>query len=219
MPSCCGFDDTVDTHFTRQRAEKELDRYRTRGPGVTTKLLRDGLAAAQLLNGTLLDIGTGIGALTFELLERGVTHAVGVDASRAYLASAVAEAARRGRSQSTSFIHGDFVDVAAAVPHADIVTLDRVVCCYPSYQVLLDHSLRHAGRGFAWSYPRDRWFVKVVVRVENAARRLAGNPFRTFVHPVVQMERVIRDAQFELVSRRHTKTWSADVYRKVTPTD
>lgn len=186
-----------------------------RGPGVTTKLLRDGLAAAYLLDGTLLDVGTGIGALTFELLERGVTHAVGVDASRAYLASAEEEAARRGRWQSTSFIHGDFVDVAAAVPHADIVTLDRVVCCYPSHQSLLDHSLRHAGRGFAFSYPRDRWFVKLMVWTENVLRRLASKPFRTFVHPVAQMEKVIRDAQFELVSRRQTMTWSADVYRKV----
>ena len=219
MPGCCEFGDTVDTHFTRRRAEKELSRYRARGPGVTTKLLRDGLAAAKLLNGTLLDVGAGIGALTFELLDRGVTHAVAVDASRAYLAAAEEEASRRGRSQSTSFIHGDFVTVAAVVPHADVVTLDRVVCCYPSYQTLLDQSLRHAGRGFALSYPRDRWFVKVVVRVENAARQLAGNPFRTFVHPVAEMQQVIANAGFELVSRSQTRTWSADVYANVPTTE
>lgn len=219
MACCCGFDASVDRQFTRQRADKELARYRKGGPGVTTRLLRDGLVAAKLLNGTLLDVGTGIGALTFELLERGVTHAVGVDASRAYLASAEDEASRRGRSQATTFIHGDFVAVAAGVPDADLVTLDRVVCCYPSHQSLLAESLRHAGRGFALSYPRDRWFVKVVVRVENAARRLAGNPFRTFVHPVAEMQQVIGSAGFELVSRSQTRTWAADVYAKALPTE
>lgn len=217
MACCCGFVESVDSHFTRQRAAKELARYRKRGPGVTTRLLRDGLAAAELQKGTLLDVGTGIGALTFELLERGVTRAVGVDASPAYLASAGEEARRRGRSHSTSFIHGDFVEVAAGLPHADLVTLDRVVCCYPSHQSLLAESLRHAGRGFALSYPRDRWFVKMVVHLENAVRRLTGNPFRTFVHPVAEMQQMIGNAGFTLVSRGQTRTWSADVYAKGPP--
>ena len=163
-------------------------------------------------------MGTGIGALTFELLDRGVTRAVGVDASRAYLASAEAEATRRGRLQSASFIRGDFVDVAEGLTDADLVTLDRVVCCYPSHRSLLAESLRRAGRGFAFSYPRDRWFVKLTVRAENAARRLAGNPFRNFVHPVAEMQELIANAGFELVSRSQTRKWSADVYARVPPT-
>ncbi len=219
MACCCGFDESVNTQFTRQRAEKEVARYRKRGPGVTTRLLRDGVVAAKLSNGTLLDVGTGIGALAFELLGRGVTRAVGVDASCAYLASAVQEASRRGRTQLISFIHGDLVVVAATVPDADLVTLDRVVCCYPSHQSLLAESLRHAGRGFALSYPRDVWLVRVLVRFENAARRLAGNPFRTFVHSLAEMQHVITNAGFELVSRSQTRIWSADVYAKAPPTE
>jgi hypothetical protein len=48
--------------------------------------------------------------------------------------------------------------------------------------------------------------------MENAQRRLTGNPFRTFVHSVAIMERTIREAGFELSSRRETWMWSADVY-------
>jgi SAM-dependent methyltransferase len=76
-------------------------------------------------NGRLLDIGSGVGALTFELLERGLTEAVGVDLSSAYVAAAAAEAARRGRTDSVRFVHGDFVGIAGQFLAADIVTLDR----------------------------------------------------------------------------------------------
>lgn len=218
MACCGGFDDAVEGHFTEKRAAKELRRYRAQGAGVTTKLLRDGLAAAGLVKGTLLDVGTGVGALTFELLDRGMTSAVAVDASRAYLAAATAEATRRGQSDSTVFVHGDFVTLSAGLAIADTVTLDRVVCCYPSYQSLLEHALQHAGRTIALSYPRDRWFVRWVARAENAARRVAANPFRTFIHPVSQMQEVVGAAGFELVSRGQTRTWAADVYARRTPT-
>jgi hypothetical protein len=37
------------------------------------------------------------------------------------------------------------------LPVATIVTLDRVVCCYPLYDQLLSQAVRHADRGFAFS--------------------------------------------------------------------
>lgn len=214
MGYCCSFRDAVDAQFTAKRAVQELERYRSNGPGVTTKFLRDGLAQAVRSGATLLDVGTGVGALTFELLDRGVTRAVAVDASPAYLRAAEEEAARRGRADGISFVHGDFVEVERQLPVADIVTLDRVVCCYPTYRPLLDHALRHTARTFALSYPRDRWFVRLAVRAENAARWLTRNPFRTVVHPVAEMQQLIRDAGFAQVSRSQTLTWSADVYAR-----
>ena len=96
--TCCGaFSAAVDAQFTPKKVLSELKRYRQDGPGVTTRLLRDGLIDAGLAAGTILDVGAGIGALTFELLARGATSAVAVDASAAYLAAAQEEAERRGR--------------------------------------------------------------------------------------------------------------------------
>lgn len=63
--------------------------------------------------------------------------------------------------------HRDVVDVADGSAPADAVTLDRVVCCYPSYDRLLEHALRFAGHAFAFSYPRDRWFVRLGIWFEN----------------------------------------------------
>jgi 16S rRNA G966 N2-methylase RsmD len=212
--SCCAFGNTADQHFTAEKAAKELQQYRRKGPGPTTRGLRDGLAFAGLREGTVLDVGGGLGVLSFELLDLGMDRAVMVDASSAYLAVASDEAARRGRSASVAFVHGDFLALAGQLAPSTVVTLDRVVCCYPFYEPLLEQALHHAARAVALSYPRDRWYVRLGVWLENALRRRRGNPFRTFVHPPSEMTRIIERAGFKLASRRRTLSWSADVFVK-----
>ena len=212
--SCCGFDDTADQHFNADKVAKELALYRRKGPRPTTRRLRDGLVLAGLRHGTILDIGGGLGILSLELLEVGFSRAVVVDASSAYLAAASEEATRRGRSASTEFVHGDFLAMANQFPSVSVVTLDRVVCCYPLYEPLLQRALQLAQTGFAMSYPRDRWFVRAGNWYENAMRRRRGNPFRAFVHPPSEMMRIVEQAGFELASRRRTLAWSSDVFVK-----
>ena len=155
--STCRSDDfrcSADTHFDAAIANRDLARYRDKGPGVTTRLLRDLVVDAGEAKGDLLDIGCGVGALTFELLDRGMDQAVGIDASRAHLAAASSEASRRGRAESVRLVESDFVDMADTLPAVSVVALDRVVCCYPSFAPLLDASARHATRCLAISYPR-----------------------------------------------------------------
>ena len=112
------------------------------------------------------------------------------------------------------FVHADFVSVARELPAATLVTLDRVVCCYPSHEALLNAALRHAELCLALSYPRDVWFVRLGVILENIQRRLTKNSFRTFVHSAARMEDMIRSAGFELSTRRETWMWSVDVYTR-----
>jgi SAM-dependent methyltransferase len=215
MPcSCCDFGGAAERQFSEKRATKDLAQYLSKGPGSTTRLLLAGLETAGPLHGRLLDIGSGVGVLLFELLERGVTSAVGVDLSSAHVATASREASRRGRSDATRFVHGDFLDVARDMPSAEIVTLDRVVCCYPEYERLLEESLRRAGRIFAFSYPLDLWYVRAWVGLENVGRQITGNAFRSFIHSASAMENVIRREGFALLNRRSTRTWRADVYTR-----
>jgi magnesium-protoporphyrin O-methyltransferase len=214
MPSCCSpFERAAEDQFTATRVAGELARFRKKGPGATTRLLEQGVAQAGALGGRLLDIGAGFGALTFCLLDRGMAGAIAVDASPAYLRAAREEADRRGRARSIQFVHGDFVTVAPRLPAAGVVVLDRVVCCYPAFEALLEAALDHAQQYVALSYPRDVWYVRLGMMLENAQRWLVRNPFRTFVHPAVTIERTIRRRTgFELSSRRETWVWSADVY-------
>src|SRR6266508_4007771 len=106
----------MESQFDRGEAERKLRAYRRGGPVLSTR--------------TLLDIGGGVGAIQHELLKAGAARATDVDASNAYLDAARAEAARQGHADRATFHHGDFVALADAIAPADIVTLDRVICCY-----------------------------------------------------------------------------------------
>jgi magnesium-protoporphyrin O-methyltransferase len=215
MPPCCAsFEDVANQQFTRKKAAAELQRYREKGAAATTRLLEEGIARAGALEGTLLDIGAGIGSLTFALLSRGIANAIAVDASSAYVETARREAERIGRGSDVRFLHADFVSLARDLPVATVVTLDRVVCCYPAFEPLLTAALRHAKRCLALSYPRNAWYVRVGIEIENGQRRLTRNSFRTFVHPSEQIQQVIQDEGFILDSRRETWVWSVDVYTR-----
>jgi magnesium-protoporphyrin O-methyltransferase len=178
VSTCCSsFWAANQRQFSDATARRDLERYRTRGPDDTTRRLRDAILRAG--NGrTVLDVGAGIGALGFELLAAGAERVTAVEAAPAYLAAARAEAGRRNLAQRFDVVHGDFVAVAADVMAADVVTMDRVVCCYPAYRPLLEAALQHCRRLLAFSYPRDRWYVRAAVGMQNLARALLGNPFR-----------------------------------------
>ena len=215
MAACCStFERAAEQQFNEKKVAVELARYRTKGPGPTTRLLQDGIVQAGAANGVLLDIGSGIGSLTFGLLDRGVVRAVAVDASSAYIGAARQEAERIARTEAVEFVHADFLSIASQLSAAMLVTLDRAVCCYPSYEPLLNAALQHADHCLALSYPRDVWYVRLGVILENGQRRFTGNSFRTFVHPIADMERIIRRGGFELWSRRETWMWSVDVYTR-----
>jgi magnesium-protoporphyrin O-methyltransferase len=157
-------------------------------------------------------VGGGIGAVCFELLATGIGSATLVDASPAYLEKAGVEAQRRSVDTRLNVVLGDFVAVADRLTVADIVVLDRVVCCYPDYVALLQSAVARCRRLLALSYPRDRWYVRAMIWVENLARRLRGNEFRAFVHPATGFEAIVQEAGFRRLSRIATWAWCADVY-------
>jgi SAM-dependent methyltransferase len=214
--SCRDYGAAAERQFTDEIAARDLESYLTKGPGPTTRLLRDGLLQTGQVDGVVLDIGAGIGALTFELLEAGATRSIVVDASPAYIAAASREAARRNYLEVIQFIGDDFLEAAPGIPSAALVTLDRVVCCYPASVPLLTEALRHAERCFAFSYPRDFWYVRIWNAILNGKRRLSRNPFRTYLHSASHLAQVVTDAGFRLVSHRGTWGWSVDVYARST---
>ena len=219
MSACCSsFACAADAQFGAARAQADLARYRNTGPDATTRALRDALRNLIRPDTSLLDVGAGIGALTHELLARTQASATVVEASSAYLRAARQEVERRGLAGRVTFTEGDFVAVAPRVPTADIVAMDRVVCCYPTVQPLLEAALARARRLFAYSYPRDRWYVRAVIAVENVVRRLRRNPFRTFVHPPAAMLALVAREGFRLRTRQRTVAWAIEVWERATTT-
>ena len=214
MSSCCAsFFAANQRQFSDAVARRDLKRYRRRGPDQTTRLLRDAILRAG--NGTtVLDVGAGIGALGFELLAAGAERVTAVEAAPAYVAAAREEAGRRNISDRLDLVKGDFVSVAGDVMPADVVTMDRVVCCYPAYQPLLEAALHRSRRLLAFSYPRDRWYVRAAVGMQNLSRALFRNPFRGFVHSARGMEALLEQHGFVRLRRRETLKWSADLYAR-----
>jgi len=211
---CCSTE-VLEQQFDPRLAAAELRRYRRRGPGRTARLLLLGLRAHLPPQATLLDVGGGIGALHHELLDYGVARACEVEPSAAFLQAAEEEARRRGHVGRVEFIHADIRQAAATVPDADIVTLDRVVCCDPDYEQVLQLSLGKARQLFAYSYPRHWLGVRAVVGLQNTLRRLRRTNFRVFVHPPERMESIIRAYGFSSAFRARTLVWQVGVYTRV----
>src|SRR6185503_20728089 len=154
--SSCGCQG-VDKVFGDRTAEHDLRRYRKRGPAKSTRILLEQLMEEGVGGATVLDVGGGVGAVQQELLAAGAERATTVEASPAYVRAARAEAGRRGTLDRVEYVEGDFVAMADGVGPADIVTLDRVVCCYPDMEALVGRSADRARRLYGLVYPRDTW--------------------------------------------------------------
>lgn len=207
-PHCQGADKLFDVSVARG----DLEAYRKHGPAKTTRLLLAAVGIAAHEARTLLDIGGGVGAIQHELLASGVQSAVHVDASTAYLGASQEEAGQRGHRQRVTYIHGNFVELAPEIAPADIVTLDRVLCCYPDMPALVAASAERARRLYAVVYPRDAWWIRLGSYVYNLWLRMQGNPFRIFVHPTAEVDAAVRASG--LSPRYHTTSglWQVVVY-------
>lgn len=209
--SCCqcqGF----ESMFDRKKAAKELKKYRKEGPIKTTRTLIDALKAEGVSEMTLLDIGGGVGAIQHELLNSGVSKCINAEAAQAYIETAKEESKRQNHADSITHFHGNFVDEATDIPQCDIVTLDRVICCYHDLEVLVELSSEHARRLYGLVYPRDTWWVKFGTALGNLYRRVQRNPFRTFVHPTEVVESILRGKGFEQQFYLDVGIWQVVVY-------
>ncbi len=205
---CCGFDE----FFDRKVAVRDLRRYRRRGPIPSTRLLIEAIVAEGVRGATLLDIGGGAGAIQHELVAAGAARVLDVDGSAAYLAVAREEAERRGYADRASYTHADFVDAAAEVEPADVVTLDRVICCYPDVEALVLRSAERARAIYGLVYPRPIRLVKLLFPVLNLAGRIRRCPMRLYLHPPHEVDRLVRSMGLEPRRRARTLLWEVAVY-------
>ena len=96
-----------------------------------------------------------MGHLHQTLLDRRARSALGVDLAKGMLHEAEDWVRQRCLAEKTRYIEGDFVNLADMVTPADITLLDKVVCCYPDTELLVNRSLLTTNRLYALVYPRD----------------------------------------------------------------
>lgn len=209
----CGCDDFASI-FDRRAAEGDRDRYRKKGPDRTTRMLLDMIRPALAIGSTILDVGGGIGVIDHELLRAGAGHAVLVDASPASLEVAREEARRHGLLDRLEFVEGDFVRRAAGIDVADIVTLDRVVCCYPDAEALVGLSSARAGKVLGLVLPRDGWLVGLAVRLDNLGSWIRRRRYRAYGHRNAMIDGLAAANGLRPRSERSTRLWRIVVYER-----
>jgi magnesium-protoporphyrin O-methyltransferase len=175
---CC-----YDVEFDERSARAELAEDRRRGPRRATQALASALAGASPAGLTVLDIGAGIGTVHRLLLAAGAASAIDVDASDPYLAAARAEATRLGLADRIQFVHGDFVAVASEVGEADLVALDRVVCCYVDGAALIEAAATRTRQRLGVVLPPDSVPARLAVRAINLWQLVIRSRLRMQAHP------------------------------------
>ena len=214
MDCCPPGDSPFDREFDARTAAADLRDYRRKGPSTTTRALIDGLASAGVDGQTVLDIGGGVGAVHHELLRSGAAEATDVDASGAYIAAASEESERQGHADRVRYLKGDFVSLADEVPPADLVALDRVICCYGDVAALVGRSASLARRRYGVVYPRDSWLSRAIIAFLNGWYRLTRSPFRTYLHPTVEVEAIVAAQGLVKVFHSTTLIWQVAVYER-----
>jgi magnesium-protoporphyrin O-methyltransferase len=209
-PQCKGIEEVFDG----REARKDLRKYRKKGLSRTTRMLIDAVSEGGVEGRTLLDVGGGIAAIQHELLRTSISAASDVDASSAYIEAARDEAVRQSHEARISFRHGNFVDVADELEQADIVILDRVICCDHDVEKLVSRSAGLAGRVYGVVYPRDNWVFKIGVRFTNVYMWLIRSSFRAYVHPSSTVDGLVWAEGLTRRFYRKTLLWQVVVYSR-----
>lgn len=202
-------------------AVRSAERARRRGVGapITDRFLR-ALDRHGLEGRSVLDVGCGSGDLALGTLTRGASHVTGVDLAPGGIEQARTLAEERGLTDRAAFSVGDGAEVPLA--RHDVVTLNRVLCCYPKVDRLLANTLGAAGELFAYTAPIDRGAIGTINRLSLAVsnrwfrlRREKFRGFQAFVHDLDAVDRVIASAGFRPVHRsRQRVAWQLAVFAR-----
>ena len=202
--------------FFSKRAMHYDKRFHKKGLDKTQQLLLEGITtvlnSGKTSAGTVMEIGCGVGGLLLTMLGKGLNYAIGVDASEGMLEKAKQNAAEMNLKDKTVFVHRDFVDVEPELKPADIVILDKVLCCDSNPESLIKKSTGKAKAIYAVSFPRDHLLVRFFVKAGIAITKIFPVKFTPFYHEPNDIKRWTEDANFVLSYASDTFFWQVQVY-------
>ena len=206
MASCCNTRG-CDDFFTQRMAQRAAQRYRKRGVDKTARHMLAFLEERGVEGTSVLEIGGGIGEVQLELLKLGAARTLNLELSPAYddeAARLVREAGVEPRAERR--LHDIAADPSGVEP-ADVVVLNRVVCCYPDYERLLGAAADHARRLLVFSYPPRNVLSRLLLGAQNLVFRLRQKEFRTFAHPPERMLAVLEERGLHHAYAHHPIVW------------
>lgn len=203
--------------FDEKFARKTLRRYRKKGLDPIERGMVESVAAAERTGARVLEIGGGIGAIQAELIAAGADRGEVVELLSAYEPYAREVARDKRIEDRTTFRVADLLEEPSAVVSADVVVLNRVVCCTPDGVRLTALAARLANRVVLLSYPRDRFVVRAAMKLMNTTMRVLGRSFRVFLHPTSALFAVARHEGFQTAETGRTFVWEYTTLRRGVP--
>lgn len=210
--NCCATSGT--NKYFSGRAGTFKKKFRRRGLDKPSRLISDALTREGIQEKTLLDIGCGAGGLHLTLLQRGARSAQGVEIAEGMLEAARSLATQLGLADKVMYIQGDFVRMNGGISQADVVILDKVVCCYPEYEELIAKSADKAADLYAVSFPRDAVIPKLGFRGIAWLGDMLKWSFHPYYHNPAAIGAAIQKRGFREVYSGWTALWSVKVFRR-----
>ena len=204
--SCCRAG-PVEQMFRPETARQSLDSYRKKGLGALSRRMVAAAQAGGLEGARLLDIGGGIGAIQAELLEAGAERGEIAELVVSYEEPALELAREKGLEGRVSYRVVDILESPGAVEPADVVILNRVVCCSPDGVDLAAAAARLTRRTLVLSFPRDVFWSRAGARFLNAGLWLTRRSFRVFVHPAASLIAATEGEGLHVVERGRDAFW------------
>ena len=213
MNCCCPHSVSANRLFSFF-ARRYRKRFSRKGFEPSQKQLLTGLQQVGYSGKRVLEIGSGVGHLHQTLLEQGAQSAVGIDLARNMIEEAESWAVERGLSERARYYQGDFMNMEEELEAADVVILDKVVCCYPDADGLVHKSLSKTRQVYALTYPRDRWYVRAGIAFGAFLMKLLRSNFRPYLHDPIQVEQWITESGFKKQYEANTLVWLTQVFAK-----
>ena len=213
VSGCCarhGQEELFQERFARRLAR----RYRRRGPDAMARSLARRASASGIEGAEVLEIGGGIGQVLLELLKAGASRGEVVELVPVYEEHARALAVEAGVGERVSYRTADLIADPPARTSADVVVLNKVVCCTPDGVELAALAASLARRTLALSFPRDVIWSRAFFGATNVVLRLTRRRFRVFVHPPDALAAAVESQGLALSSERDGPLFRIAAYER-----
>ncbi len=205
---CCPGGNAYEVEFSRDYARSTAQRYVRHGLTKLAGRMVEFLETRGIEGASILEIGGGVGYLCIDLLRRGAATATNLDLSPNYEEEARELVTRYGLAGRLARLQLDIAQNPDAVSPADVVILNRVVCCYPDYAGLLSAAGSHARSLLVMSYPTANPLTRLWLRMENWSNVVRGREFRAYLHDPAAMIGIHERNGLRLVMDHQGPTWS-----------
>ena len=210
--SCCSTQAT-DRFFSRT-SKKYARNFRRKGLDKTQMVIADALVRFGIENRSILEIGCGVGGLHLVLLENGAAKACGVDVAKEMTEKAAVFASQKGLSDRVEYHVGDFLHMNGLPAPADVVILDKVLCCSHTPVRLIEKSIAKATKFYVVSYPADKFIPRLMFATTEFFGKVLNWSFHPWYHRPELLEEEITQAGFRQVFSQSTVVWQVKIFER-----